>query len=82
MVLEVHEPIEVSAVFVRGRLKPVSFMWSRRHYKVSGVTGMYRYFEGSAKCYGYTVQSGEEIYEMVLNTGDMVWHLEKVYNMG
>jgi hypothetical protein len=82
MVLDVHESIEVSAVFVGGRLKPVSFMWKRRHYKVSVVTGMYRYFVGSAKCYGYTVQSGDEIYEIALNTGDMVWHLEKVYDAG
>ena len=77
--LEVHEPIEVSAVFVRGRLKPVSFMWNRRHYRIAEVTGAYRYSVGLSACYGYTVRSGAELYEISLNTGEMVWRLERVH---
>jgi len=78
--LDVHEPIEVSAVFVRGRLKPVSFIWNRRYYKISQITGAYRYFIGASKCYGYTVKSGADLYEISLNTGEMLWHLEKIYD--
>lgn len=80
MALDVHEPVEVSAVFARGRLKPVSFMWNRRHYKITEVTGAYRYSVGISKCYGYTVRSGAELYEISLNTGEMVWTLERIHN--
>lgn len=79
MVLDVHESIEVSAVFTRGRLKPVSFMWNRRHYRVDEITGSYRYLVGASKCYGYTVRSGDDLYELSLNTGDMTWRLEKIH---
>ncbi len=82
MVLDVHEPIEVSAVFLRGRLKPVSFMWNRRHYKITEVTGIYKYSVGVSKCYGYTVVSGADVYELSLNTGEMAWRLEKIHGKG
>lgn len=80
MVVNVHEPIEVSAIFVRGRLKPVSFVWGYRHYKIDEVTGVYRYSVGASKCYGYTVKSGLDLYEISLNTGEMIWHLEKIHS--
>jgi hypothetical protein len=82
MVLDVHEPIEVSAIFVRGRMKPVSFIWNRRHYKIAGITGVYKYSVGFSRCYGYTVASGEDVYEISLNTGDMTWRLEKMHGKG
>ncbi|MDI6817007.1 MAG: hypothetical protein QME41_07440 [Actinomycetota bacterium] len=79
MAVDVHEPIEVSAVFVRGRLKPVSFMWSRRHHKISEITGVYKYSAGTSACYGYTVRSGDDLYEISLNTGEMAWRLERIH---
>ena len=79
MAADIHEPIEVSAVFVRGRLKPVSFMWSRRHHKISGITGVYKYSAGTSVCYGYTVCVGEDLYEISLNTGEMAWRLERIH---
>lgn len=79
MALDVHEPIEVSAIFMRGRLKPVSFLWNHRHYKIAEITGVYTYSVGTSKCYGYTVLSGADLYEISLNTGEMIWHLEKVH---
>lgn len=82
MVIDVHEPIEVSAVFVRGRLKPVSFVWDRKHYRIAEITGAYKYYTGAHRCYGYTVRSGVELYEISLNTGDMTWHLEKIHGEG
>jgi hypothetical protein len=80
MALDVHEPIKVSAVFTNGRLKPVSFVWNRRHYRIVEITGVYRYSIGASKCYGYTVRSGTELYEISLHTGEMVWHLERVHS--
>jgi hypothetical protein len=77
--VDVHEPIEVSAVFVRGRLKPVSFMWSRRHHKISEITGAYKYSVGASACYGYTVRVGDDLYEISLNIGEMVWRLERMH---
>lgn len=77
--IDIRESIEVSAVFIRGRLKPVSFMWKKRHYKIEEVTGVYKYLVGSSKCYGYTVRCGEELYELSLNTGEMLWRLEKIH---
>jgi hypothetical protein len=82
MAVDVHEPIEVSAVFTRGRLKPVSFIWGRRHYKISKITGVYRYLVGASACYGYTVRSGDGLYEISLNTGEMIWRLERVHGHG
>lgn len=82
MVIDVHEPIEVSAVFIRGRLKPVSFVWDRRHYRIAEITGVYKYYAGEHRCYGYTVRSGIELYEISLNTGDMTWRLEKIHGEG
>jgi hypothetical protein len=81
-VLDVHEVIEVSAIFARGRLKPVSFAWKRRYYKIDEITGVYRYLTGSAKCYGYTVRCDVDFYELSLNIGDMIWRIEKVHGKG
>ncbi len=79
MVLNIHEPIEVSAVFTNSRLKPVSFVWNRRHYKIEGITGVYKYLIGVSRCFGYTVKSGGRLYEISLNTGEMMWRLEKIH---
>ncbi|MCL6472438.1 MAG: hypothetical protein K6T91_06450 [Firmicutes bacterium] len=78
--LDIHEPIEVSAVFTKGRLKPISFVWKRRYYKIDSITGVYKYFVGASKCYGYIVRSGSDLYEISLNTGEMVWQLEKIHD--
>lgn len=82
MALDIREPIKVSAIFARGRLKPVSFVWNHKHYKIAEITGAYRYSIGTSKCYGYTVRSGAELYEISLNTGDMIWHLERIHSHG
>ncbi|MEW5706681.1 MAG: hypothetical protein AB1743_07785 [Actinomycetota bacterium] len=79
MILDVHEVIEVSAVFARGFLKPVSFVWNCRYYKVAEVTGIYKYFTGTSKCYSYMVRSGADLYEISLNTESMTWQLERIH---
>ena len=47
MITEIAERIEVGAIFRRGRIRPVWFIWSSRKYVVKAVTYQWHEKKGS-----------------------------------
>jgi hypothetical protein len=69
MVTLVEEPVDVSAVFRGGKLRPMAFMWRKRSYKVERVLGSYRSMKGRYLEIYYSVMSDTpEVYELRFST--------------
>jgi|YNPBryBLVA2012_1023415.scaffolds.fasta_scaffold22902_2 hypothetical protein len=84
MVTLIEEPVEVSAVFRRGRMMPVSFAWRNRRYRVVRIAGAYRRRKGHSLELHYSVlaEGGEEVYELRFSTERMAWWLERIHAAG
>lgn len=81
MVTEIGETIDVSAVFLGGHLKPVSFLWRRRKYKVTDVFGYYHDYLGDSKRFHFAVGAGSsDVFEICLNTATMTWELVRIHS--
>jgi hypothetical protein len=83
MVTLVEEPVDVSAVFRGGRLRPMAFMWRGRSYRVRRVMGTYRTPKGRCLELYYSVMSDTpEVYELRFSTEGMSWSLVRVHGEG
>ena len=76
----IGEPIRVCAYFRRGRISPVWFEWKGRCYRVEETRNRWVTSEGIGRCYHFavTVEGGADLYEVVLRSETMGWHLAKI----
>lgn len=80
---EIHEPIEVIAVFRKGKLSPLKFRWKGRTYAVSRVNGGWNTDEGETRFHHFAVMSvGPDIFELTYNQSTYEWIIEKVSLVG
>ncbi len=79
MVEVIDEPIDVSAIFRNGRVRPLSFIWNRERYEIKEITYIWNDRQGEAKLYYFSVSDGVNLYELCLNSADMSWRLNKVH---
>jgi len=83
MVTLVEEPVDVSAVFRSGKLRPTAFLWRGRNYRVRRVLGTYRALKGHYLELYYSVMSeNPEVYELRFSTEGMSWSLVRVHSEG
>ena len=83
MVTLVEEPVDVSAIFRGGRLRPMAFLWRGRSYRVHRVLGTYRILKGRYLELYYSVMSDSpEVYELRFSTEGMIWSLVRVHCEG
>lgn len=84
MVTEISEPVDVVAVFNRGRLEPAIFLWKKRRYRIRRVTNTWRDMEGQYRRHFFSVlvDSNNDLYELCFRTRDLSWQLVKVYSDG
>ncbi|MBC7247423.1 MAG: hypothetical protein H5T73_06565 [Actinobacteria bacterium] len=83
MVTLVEEPVDVSAVFRGGKLRPTAFLWRGRQYRVRRVLGSYRDMKGRYLELHYSVMSDTpEVYELRFSTDGMRWSLVRVHSEG
>ncbi len=83
MVTQVEEPVDVSAVFREGRMRPVAFLWRGRKYAVRRCLGSYRFTRGRyLEIYFSVVSEGPDVYELRFSTRDMRWTLMRVHCPG
>jgi hypothetical protein len=81
MVTLVEEPVDVSAVFRGGKLRPTAFLWRGRNYRVRRVLGTYRALKGRYLELYYSVMSeNPEVYELRFSTEGMSWSLVRVHS--
>jgi hypothetical protein len=77
MVVEINETISVGAVFSRGRIKPVWFVWKGRQVQIRESTFTWRTREGSAVILHFSVTDGQGLYEICYNAESFNWRLTK-----
>jgi len=83
MVTQVEEPVDVSAVFRSGKMRPMVFIWRNRNYKIHRVLGSYRSMKGRYLEIYYSVMSETpEVYELRFSTDGMSWSLVRVHSEG
>jgi hypothetical protein len=83
MVTVVEEPVDVSAVFRGGKLRPTAFLWRGRSYRIRRVTGAYRARKGRhLELYYAVMGEGPEVYELRFSTEGMSWSLVRVHGEG
>jgi hypothetical protein len=83
MVTRVEEPVDVSAIFQEGRVRPVAFRWRGRKYAVRRCLGSYRFPRGRyVEIYFSVMSEGPDVYELRFSTRDMGWTLVKVHCPG
>jgi len=73
------EPIKVRADFQGGTITPLIFRRGTQDYRVATVNARWEDREGTQKLFFFsvTVTSGD-VYQLRLESGDMVWTLESV----
>lgn len=80
MVMEVAEKIEVGAIFRRGHVKPVWFIWKSRRHSVKDVTYEWHEKRGENFFHFFQLVAEEGIYKVSLDSRSLAWNLEKVYD--
>jgi hypothetical protein len=83
MVTLIEEPVDVSAVFRGGKLRPTAFMWRGHRYDIRRVLGTYRALKGRYLELYYSVMSDNpEVYELRFSTEGMSWSLVRLHSEG
>ena len=76
---ELHESVKVRADFQGGRIRPLLFRRGDKVFNVRRVNTSWEDREGKHKSYYFSVNVGtSEVYQLRLETGNMVWFLESV----
>jgi hypothetical protein len=79
LVERLDEKIKVRADFGGGTIKPLVFMRRSQIHKVVKVNCYWMDREGNAKIHYFSVTSDTgDVYQLHLNSDDMVWHLDLV----
>lgn len=79
LVERLDEKIKVRADFGGGTIKPLVFMRRGQIHKVVKVNCYWMDREGNAKIHYFSVTSDTgDVYQLHLNSDDMVWHLDLV----
>jgi hypothetical protein len=91
-VVEIGEPVKVDVIFetlpclknAKGmvfphhKIKPQSFSWRGREYRVREITYVWREAIGDALVYHFAVTEGDNIFELCFNNSTMEWALANV----
>ena len=73
-----RDPIDVAAVFEKGKAFPRTFVWQNRKYQIKEVTYHWVENRGGEILHFYTVTDGSNLYQIYLNTKHLYWRLDKV----
>ena len=82
MSTDVNEPIAVNAVFERGQVRPVWFLWGLRRVAIREITQRWQTREGTAPLLHLGVTDGTTCFELVFNQSTCVWRLASVETDG
>lgn len=74
----IDEPIRVVASFADGRVRPLSFRWGGRDYRVRRVNAHWTDRDADAPRLHFSVQVGEETYYLHFETAEACWRLDQL----
>ena len=75
MITEINDPIEVGAVFRKGSLEPVWFVWRGRKYPVQRVTFRWKGRSGESWLHSFSVFDGTNTFELIYDSKLLRWRL-------
>lgn len=75
---EIDEDVTVGAVFRGGRLVPKWFLWGGSRRSVERVNMVWKDRQGEARLRLFSVSSGGNSYELILNQTTLEWRLRTV----
>ncbi len=75
----IREPIRIAAIFAPGRqIKPVWFDWHNRKHTIRETCYTWQERSGDSTLVHFSVTCGEDLYELVYDTGRQSWSLEGI----
>lgn len=80
MTIDVAEKIEVGAIFRRGHVKPVWFVWKSRKHAIKNVTYEWHEKRGETLFHYFQLVADAGIYKVSLDSKSLVWNLEEIYD--
>jgi hypothetical protein len=81
MYRDITEPIEVMAVFSRGQIKPLSFKWRQRVYKIRTVTQRWHSPSGKYKIHHFGVMDTQDnFFELCYSESDYNWTVAQTWS--
>ncbi len=75
---QIGEPIRVLAAFSGGRAKPLRFRWNGREYRIDRINAEWTDRQCTGCRLHYSVQVGEESYNLHFASSDLQWWLDQV----
>jgi hypothetical protein len=80
---EIQEPVEVIALFRKGKLSPLKFRWKGREYPVRRMNCAWTTDEGETRFHHFAVMSdSSDVYELTYDRSSYEWKIENVSLMG
>lgn len=75
----VDEPIEVIALFRKGKMRPIKFRWNSRVYRIETINGGWKSDQGRERVLHYSVMcDGPDVYEISCSAENLVWKIDRV----
>jgi len=78
MLTEIHEPVEVAALFRKTGLRPVWFLWKGRKYPIEKITYRWKEKTGDHWVYSFSVFDGANTFELIYDSKLLEWKLGRV----
>lgn len=78
MIVDVEEKIEVGAIFRRGKVKPVWFIWKGRRHMVKQITYDWHEKKGETLFHFFQLIAEAGVYKVSLDSRSLTWNLEEI----
>ncbi len=80
MYQDIDEHIDVIALFISGKVKPIKFRWKNRPIKINQVTGRWKTDAGRYKIRHFAVvDDSDNFFQLSYDERDLRWMLEKIW---
>lgn len=73
----INDPVDVGAVFARGKINLKWFLWKKRRYDIKETTFTWKDREGDAVLQYFAVTDGATSFELFFNQKTLAWTLKK-----
>lgn len=73
-----EQPIDVGAVFLKGKMSPQNFVWKNRKYLIKEITYEWKESRGNQLLHYFSVSDGSNLYLVYFNAQHVCWRLTKV----
>ena len=73
----IHEPIEVDAAFVPGKIIIKGFVWNSKNYEVQGIHLVSRARRGRDPVWLFSLSTENEAFKLRFDSATLQWFLEE-----